>query len=201
MRARGRAGNADTAGVVAVALRFRAQEPDRRLDLVDLAREGRLRGRAEVEARDGVAALDERRERHGGFVAVLPGAAVDPNEERRSRRTRACKGRAAAAHRCRSSRIRCRLERWVPRWRRQAIRREQQPRAGRQAVAERIMFVVPPRTPSETIRHACRCAQRVPGGLAAAVHRPRAVRALKCSPGHWLWFDSLAASSLDRLGT
>jgi hypothetical protein len=64
MRPGGGAGDGDSTGVVTVALRLRAQEADRSLDLVGLAREYGLRGGAEIETRDGEAALDEGRHRH-----------------------------------------------------------------------------------------------------------------------------------------
>ena len=85
MRTRRGTRDADAACVVAVLARLRAQVADRRLDLVHLAGERRLRGGAEVEARHGEAALDERGERHGGLVAVFPGTAMNPNDERRAR--------------------------------------------------------------------------------------------------------------------
>src|SRR5688572_27516111 len=86
MSARGCAEDADAARIVAAARSLRTQEADRGFDLVDLAREPRLRRGAEVETRDGKATLDQRRERHRGFVAVLPRATMEPDEERRAGR-------------------------------------------------------------------------------------------------------------------
>ena len=76
MAARGLAEDADPRRVVPIFRRPRAQVAQRRLDVVHLARKACSRRGPKIEARDRIAALDERTEGHPLLRADFPAATV-----------------------------------------------------------------------------------------------------------------------------